>query len=213
MKKKSVSQPNWRPDFRDPELLPDIKVIRTDFIVNFIAVTAMLLLAFFIGQREYRSFALGKSIAKLEAQIEEATAKNQSHLRLNKRFRESANRLVELEQFYTAPIVAYDYLVELGTLRPDDLAFESLAYRETAGSAKGKTPPSYTFQIKGKVRSLTVLDAFKDSLAESSFAITGYEKEIDENTRAPDEKTGIFPYSVDMRLSPPAKKKSKAKDA
>ena len=41
--KKSVELP-WHPNFRDLSALPDIKVVRSVFFVNFVALTATLIL-------------------------------------------------------------------------------------------------------------------------------------------------------------------------
>lgn len=51
-KKKQKSHPNWHPDFRLQEELPDIKPIRTDFLVNGIAWALAVFLIFGVVQRE-----------------------------------------------------------------------------------------------------------------------------------------------------------------
>ena len=46
MSSKRDTQPYWRPDFKIQSTLPDIKVVRTDFIINCIVVALMLIAVF-----------------------------------------------------------------------------------------------------------------------------------------------------------------------
>ena len=107
MSKQRDIQPYWRPDFKIQSTLPDIKVVRTDFIINAIAVALALIAAFTVLQREYRAFSLNRAIASMQQSIGETEANNNQNLQASERFRESAQSVVELQDFFRAPFAAH----------------------------------------------------------------------------------------------------------
>jgi len=209
-------QPFWRPNFVNQSELPDIKVIRTDFIINFIAVTLALCVAFFLLQREYRSYALGQTISQMEQQIRIADADDVISLRLSESFRESAQYIIEVEKFFNAPLLAHEFLYGLSRIKPEDLIFNSVSLSESTLKQGGKSLVKYTININGDAKNLTVLDDFKKVLVEADLLkIEGFDLEIDETLQGRDEKTGIFPYRISIALTPakvvaPAKKEGDA---
>lgn len=207
MSKKKNIQPNWRPNFRIPDTLPDIKVVRTDFVVNFVAVTLALLASIFVFQREYRAHVLKNSIAKLEQEIRVAEPEDAVSLKLSQRFRDAAEHVVELEKFYNSAVAAHDLLAELAEAQPADLIFNQITYSENVRKADGGNSMEYGIQLAGQVRELTVLDGFKETLSKTSFydqaRFTG---EIDETVQSRDSETLIFPYRINITLRPAAAK-------
>jgi len=124
-------QPNWRPNFVDAAELPDIKVIRTGFIINFVAVLLMLVAGFYVLQREYRAFALKNTIEDMEQRIRVADADDAAHLRLSREFRDQAAHVAELEKFYAAPVLAHEFLAQITRMRPEELIFKQLSLVES----------------------------------------------------------------------------------
>ncbi|MEO0510851.1 MAG: hypothetical protein AAF065_13445 [Verrucomicrobiota bacterium] len=200
--KKEV-QPHWRPNFVDPAGLPDIKAIRTDFIINIVAVLLMLLVGFYLVQREYRSHSLSKTIADMEERIQAAESEDKKSLRLSKQFRDAAETVAELEKFYEAPMLAHEFLAEITTLRPDDLIFQKIAFTEVPKKEGASNMVVYSITISGDARSLTVLDEFKGELSTwDRLNVETYELQIDESLQGRDKDTGIFPYTLEITLSP-----------
>src|SRR6218665_645677 len=71
----------WRADFRKVDELPDVKVIRTDFILNYgLAGLAVAVLAY-AGYREMDYSVLRKEVAAKTAEVEAKTAKNTADLK------------------------------------------------------------------------------------------------------------------------------------
>jgi hypothetical protein len=200
--KKDI-QPNWRPNFRNPEKLPDIKAVRTDFIVNFVAVSLALLALAFVGQREYRVLVLKGSIADYEQQIRVAEPDDAANLKLSQRYREAAQHFVELEQFYRGAFFAHELLGELAVKQPPDLIFNQISYSETVGARDNAPFVGYTVGLVGEVKELPVLDAFKATLGQTEvFAQDRFEAEIGESVQSRDAKTNIFPYRINISLQP-----------
>ncbi len=206
-------QPFWRPNFVNQSELPDIKVIRTDFIINFIAVTLALCVAFFLLQREYRSYSLGKTISDMEQQIRVADADDVENLKLSESFRSSALYVIEVEKFFDSPILAYDFLYKLSLIKPEDLIFNSVSLNESLIKQGAKDVVAYSINITGDAKNLTVLDDFKKVLEEAELLqVAGFDLEIDETLQGRDEKTGIFPYRLAVSLTPTKAAEPKASE-
>ncbi len=204
-------QPFWRPNFVNQSELPDIKVIRTDFIINFIAVTIALCVAFFLLQREYRSFSLGNTISDMEQQIRVAEADDIENLKRSESFRSSAQYIAEVEKFFDSPILAHEFLYGLSQIKPEDLIFNSVSLGESMIKQGSKQVLAYNISISGDAKNLTAVEDFKKILAEADLLnISGYKVEIDETLQGRDDKTGIFPYRVAISLKPEEKKKPEA---
>ena len=97
-KSKITAQAQWHADFRVIDTLPDTKLIRTDFMLTFAAVSMAVGLLFLFVFREYNSFTLGREIANLNSDIEQNTADNQNYLRLDGRFNSLSKKINELER-------------------------------------------------------------------------------------------------------------------
>jgi hypothetical protein len=214
-KHKKDMQPYWRPNFVNNSTLPDIKAIRTDFVINFFAVTLLLVVAFFLVQREYRIHSLRNTISGMEQQIRVGDADDKANLKLSTEFREAAEHIVEVDKFYLSPAPAHEFVRQLAGLRPEGLIFDEISFREIMNTAKGKTSTvSYRILIAGEVRSLTTLDAFKTVIDNwEVLAVEGYERSIDELVEGRDADTGIFPYRINITLMPVEEKKGKGDES
>ena len=205
--KKSI-QPHWRPNFRNASTLPDIKVIRTEFVINFVAVLLVLVFGAMAVQREYRAFSLGGEIAEMEASVEAGEPLDTAHLKLSERFREAGRHVEELQKFYDTPFSPEMLLVGLAQLKPEDLIFSSFSFSEAIVKKKGKgkravatTSIQYKISLSGDVRGLTVLDEFKGAVRESSLLeVEGYDLAVDESVQQRDAMTGIVAYKISVSL-------------
>jgi len=202
--KKDV-QPYWRPNFVDASSLPDIKVIRTDFIINILALVLMLIVGFFLLQREFRAYTLGKTIQLLEREIRVSEADDSINIKLSEEFKQSAKHVAEMERFYLSPVLAHEFLAWLALVRPENLIFRQVSMSEAVVNQGGKVL-SYRINISGDVRSLTTLDEFKGELAAwEKLNLKGYVLDVDEALQGRDAETGIFPFTLEITLTPEKK--------
>ncbi len=210
---KDDRQPYWRPDFKIQSTLPDIKVVRTDFIINFIAVVLVLIAVFTLFEREYRASSLRSSIAGMEQRIRAAEADDNLHLKQSARFRESAQSVEDLQHLFRAPFTAHEFLAALSSLKPDGLIFSRVQISEAVvtpkrkgrGGAAAKSQMAYTISITGAVRELTILTQFKGALqAAPSLNFEGFEVVVDESMNQRNATTGITPFKVSISLAPAA---------
>lgn len=150
-KSKKVTQRLWRPDFRDVQVLPDTKVIRTGFLLNFIAIAVTLAVLTLYLFKEYSLQTVSASVASLEKQVAEAMPENRSILDANKRFKQSAAIMEEVVAF-DRQLVDYPLFVrELSGILPDGVQLRSLEMRSSPqDQGKNKIPP-LSVELRGTI--------------------------------------------------------------
>jgi len=209
MSRQRDIQPYWRPDFKIQSTLPDIKIVRTDFMINAIAIALMLIAAFTLLQSEYRAYSLNHSIASMEQSIAETAVNNSQNLQESERFRQSAQSVVELQVFFRAPFTAHELLAELARLKPTGLIFSRVMLSNAIIKQKGtdqteaQAQLTYEINITGDVRELMVLTEFKAALqASPSLNPDGFEVAVDESMQQRNAQTGITPFRISILLTP-----------
>ncbi|RME67638.1 MAG: hypothetical protein D6781_12810 [Verrucomicrobia bacterium] len=129
--------PRWHPDFRNPELLPDLKVVRTSFFLNVIcatlAVAALLMTAF----REYTAASIRRDIEAAERRIEETRQENARYLALNREFMEAAKKLTESHEFMKSSLKASEVLIALSRSLPITMDFTTITYNGESMTLQG----------------------------------------------------------------------------
>lgn len=211
-KKKLEIHPHWRPDFRIPDTLPDIKVIRTDFIVNSLSVLLALLVAVYVIQREYGIYAVNSTISDMRQQVESSDSANRASLAMSAKFIKAAAEIQELEKFYKVPILAHHLITELARLKPDGLIFNAIKFDESLVKVGKNSSVIYQVDLSGLVRDPLNLEAFKAQISESEVLdVDGYEIEVREALMSRDTKTGIFPYRLSVVFNESKGKKGAAK--
>src|SRR5688572_24741471 len=88
---------NWHPDFRDVRALPDLKVVRTSFVVNVVCITIALVALLFTTYREYLGFSRRSEINVAVESMAAKQGRNTELLALNKEFNEIHRRFTEAE--------------------------------------------------------------------------------------------------------------------
>lgn len=200
--KKNI-QPNWRPNFVKTSDLPDIKVIRTGFIINFVFIVLMLAVGFYVMQREYRAHVIRQTIEIMEQGIRVAEPDDAMSLRLNQEFKAAAAHILDLEKFTTTPFLIQDFLVQLTQMRPEKLIYKQISVAESEQKEGTNQIVIYRINLTGEVSSLTLLDEFKGALSGLELLnYHGYTLVIDESLQGRDAETGIFPYTLQITLKP-----------
>ncbi|NBB79349.1 MAG: hypothetical protein GVY36_07885 [Verrucomicrobia bacterium] len=207
-------QPNWRPNFVNASDLPDIKVVRTNFIINFVAVALALVMVGMFLSREYKLRSLETTIDRLESRISKAESVDKKSLRLSREFKDVAAYIVEVGKFLDTPFYAHELVQTFASIQPDDLIYKSIDVSEKANDKDDKKGIAYQVALSGDAKSLTVLDEFKRILAQAdALKFPGYSIEIDETLQGRDEETGIFPYRLNISFIPGAPDQKQGKDA
>src|SRR5215207_3033375 len=107
LKKKSNADdapalPAWHPNFRNYQKLPDIKVVRTAFFVNGVAILVVLSLGAYLGFREWHLRTLSVQIAEVESQIQRDKRGSEQAVALFKKFQTEEAKILEVDTFMKA---------------------------------------------------------------------------------------------------------------
>lgn len=207
MSGKQDIHPYWRPDFKIRSTLPDIKVVRTNFAINLIAIVLMLMAGCLVLQREYQGHSLRRTVETMEQSVQRAEISNQQYLKTSQQFIKLARGIEELQRFFRAPLLAHELLVTLAQLKPEGCVFSQVTFSESIIKATGKSKAApkinYTIRIIGNVQELTVLTRLKDLLQQSSALNSeDYMMTVTESMQPRNAQTGIIPIRVTITLTP-----------
>src|SRR5262245_21360867 len=98
-KAKAQPSPTWHTNFRNYEVLPDTKVVRTSFFINgflaFVAVALLLAVAY----QEYNLSVVRGQNREQQAQIEKDRPASSKAVALYKQFQAEELKITELNNF------------------------------------------------------------------------------------------------------------------
>ena len=121
-----TQMPAWHPSFRNYERLPDIKVVRTVFFVNGVAITMVLAMFIIFIFKEYRLYSLRRQVAETQAQIDRDKRGSDQAIALFKKFQGEEKKMVEIEAFLKSRPLLSDLLLQIGQTLPKNIALNSL---------------------------------------------------------------------------------------
>lgn len=135
LKKKSeaaaVAQvPPWHPNFRNVEKLPDIKVVRTAFFVNFAAITLALVAAGYLGFDEWNTRGLKAQLEQWETQISRDKRVSDQAVALFRKFQAEEAKITEVDSFVQSKPVISPIVMRLAETLPENIALDTLDFRE-----------------------------------------------------------------------------------
>ena len=129
--------PAWHPNFRNHERLPDTKVVRTKFFVNFVAIAVAASLLLYFSYQEYRIKNLRHQVAEWQSQIDTNKKASAQALALSQKFNEEEKKIDELNNFLKQRLVLSECLRHLGSTLPPDMAVDAVDVRDTGLDLRG----------------------------------------------------------------------------
>lgn len=135
LKKKSDAAaapavPNWHPNFRNFEKLPDTKVVRTAFFVNVAAITVALALGIYFGAKEWQLHVLNGQLAEEERKIARDKKTSDQAVALFKKFQAEEARVQEVDAFIKSKLIVSTVLLRLGQTLPPSVALDNADFRD-----------------------------------------------------------------------------------
>lgn len=109
--------------------MPDVKTVRTNFVVNVAAGTLALALLMVVGWREYQISLYNTQRVAAEAEVERYRRGSNEGLRLTRLLNDEARKFAEAAAFVEAPIAVSELLTVLGASLPPDIQLESVDFR------------------------------------------------------------------------------------
>ncbi len=174
-KAKPPAEIAWRPDFRIPERLPDIKPVRTDFFINFAAITFCLIAVVAAGFQEYTIYNSYSDIDNRVTELKNATSEQETLSNSNTSFAKTSTFLKEFVLFSTKHLNATDLFYSLNRVTPRAITLEGVRQSPVVRDIEKPASKVVNTQIilAGYIREAdtdkasVILKQFKDSLFQS----------------------------------------------
>lgn len=129
--------PGWHPDFRVAAALPDNKVVRTDFIVNGVALALVAVAAWVLYARETQLADATAEVARWQADIDGNRPKFNEALGHQKEFSDAEKRLGDVAQFSRSAVEISELITQLGASLPKLVAIDVVERREDSFVIRG----------------------------------------------------------------------------
>ena len=206
-KRTKVAQRLWRPDFREVQNLPDTKVIRTGFLINFVAISITLLVVTFYVIKEYSLQSLMSQVRELEVQVADNTSSNRSILDANKRFKQSAAIMEEVIAFDQQLLDFPLFIKEITEILPRRVVLSGLEMKSSQGGDLNSNVPYFKVDLTGRILAGTeltpsqVLSNFQDEIAKLP-SMKGRAVEMDLVQFQRDNKAGYFDFTLQLMIPP-----------
>ncbi len=175
-KKKSVVQRPWRQDFRDVKTLPDLKIVRTHFLMNLLVGIVLLVVTGGCIYQEYLISVSSEKEAELISDISMFKASDKRNGADSTRFMREVKLAEEAVVFLAQPYDFADMIVQIAKAQPDQSLIASLeSFHRIAVDGDGKPVTQYVTILRGSMNPSEVsgapqlIDAFVSSLSDLDF--------------------------------------------
>ena len=205
LNRKRVSNPTWRPDFRNVEALPDTKTIRTSFLLNFIALTLVVAVGSAYLIREYSYQNLRREVKSLELQVSNNMNNNRVILDTNKRFEESAAIVSEAVAFDWQPVPMYNLVQDLSDVLQEGMVLNNLQISHIQEQVAKKKSNVLLLEIKGKVLEdapvtpAQLLNNYQDAVREMA-CLDGVKVDIEMTQFGRNNTMGNFDFTLQVKI-------------
>ncbi len=209
-KTRKAEMVHWHPNFRNAEELPDIKPVRTYFILNSVSALFLAVALGFFSVQEYACMALKNEIAELKKEIEPQKGKNKKLLEQSKQFLKLKKNIEELRRFLKQPVPVVQVMADLPGVVTKEIVLDTFRYFESR-SGKDKKP---VIELSGAVtgvsdsRAYELVYDFRKKL-EKMPVIADIVETVEEKNVAWDAETEQlkFAFTIEIASQNPPKKK------
>ena len=206
MKKNQTKTQNWHPNFQIKATLPDVKVIRTGFIVNFSALCLPIFLGIVFTFNWFKIQELKLEDAKHETWLTESAAENKKNLEKNKAFKDISVLIEDLGRFFGESFDVLELIVVLAETRPKDIAFKALSFSEDfVQISRDKKEPTYKLVIEGVLQGSTSEDFGKLNDYQLKLEKLPIFKDILRSVTLPnhdrDQTNSLFTFKIQVSLN------------
>ncbi|MGA2051736.1 MAG: hypothetical protein ABSH19_00350 [Opitutales bacterium] len=188
--------------------LPDIKAVRTDFLINFAAMTVAVLALGWLLYVQGSILQVDGQIRRLNDTIDGNSRVNKTYLSESSKFMHESKALQELTKFSSQTVPPFQLLTTLVEARPDNILFDSVAIEPTEIEGKNhvriKTEQVVLAgTLSGEADDLKGLDTLVTKLMNSPvlkarIADPANDRQIDNHREGP----GLFKFIVTITLKP-----------
>lgn len=197
----------WRPNFNNAEKLPDTKVVRTGFLLNFAAIALAVILTSYLAILEYNISTLRGAGNDLQQQIDKSAADNRRLVMLSGQFNQAARNMDQVAKFRHLPFELHQLILDLAALKPAEVIFQSVALQPTTVRQGRREITRYQLSIQGRVSNLpdkpatqTIADFQSDVVSLSALQSIFQEASLQNFIRIAGEDHFQFSIQVTLNL-------------
>jgi len=191
--------PAWHPNFRNLERLPDTKVVRTQFFVNFAAIAIAASFLLYFCYQEYRINNLSRQVADWQAQIDTNKRASDQAVVLSRKFLDEERKIVELGNFLKQRLTLSQFLLQVGNTLPTELAMDTIDVRDAAVNLRG-TASGSPDEASGRT------SAYIEQLRQDRF-FSGIFEEVTLNKLEREQPSGRLTFDIFLRFKGAVPKK------
>lgn len=210
----------WHPDFRDPTLLPDIKLVRTNFIYNFFAFIFTLSVFVFYFIAHWANTSMKTEVQSIEKELTKAESINKSYVEKNHYFNKESQLIKDFNAFMHPSIDSLQLITLSSVHKPEQVIFKNLNFEEVQSSStqtflKGEKRAKETKLLKGRTFKFVIEGAIKGSYDEALVTMNRFVDtlktlpqlsnlldNIEMASLRRDPKLNIFSFVINVTLRP-----------
>jgi len=214
-KKKADPVLNWHPNFRVVASLPDIKQVRTGFIVNFFAITLAVVALSWTIYTEVEIHKKGNEIEEYNTQITRLKPTNTKDLQASTKFVTTSKPMQYAVKKLSERLSPLDVMAALLDAKPENILLDSVEVSSVILElGPGKKSPTQRIIISGTLMSATstpvsdfVKKVVNSAALKSHLALDAKDLKYDPVKYDPikaDPAAGSFKFTVTLTLKPSA---------
>jgi hypothetical protein len=209
-KANKVVMQSWRPDFRDFDRLPDVKRIRTDFLLNSVTGVLSLSLLIWLILNITTVSSLRGQVGELDQKIEANSAANRDNIQLNNQFQTHSRYIEQMVRFGTQPIHPIPLLEELAMNRPTEVLLSGLSLNPVVTRVGNQDRVNYSLGLQGTVRdggsrdSSAIITDFRNALGAFN-SLSSYVQDTQLSSFTRNVEQGFFNFNIQVSLDPARK--------
>lgn len=207
-KNKLPKEIPWRPNFVNPEKLPDTKVVRTGFLLNFVAIATAVILISYLAILEYNISTLRNAGEDLQVQIDNSAAENRRNVMLSGQFNQAARTMEQVAKFGHMPFEIHQLVLDLTALKVAEITFQSITLQPVTVRQGRVEVTHYQLIIQGRVKdqsdrpaTQTIADFQSDIVALGAFEGILRESALQNFARIQGEDDFQFTIQITLNLA------------
>lgn len=203
-----VSASRWRVNFVNVAALPDIKVIRTAFVLNYGSAILAAAIVGYVVHQELSIADVTAQVAELESQAAGLTPADTKIRQTSALFSQYSAAVDEYVRFKTGGLDVFALYAQLGDLRVNDVIYDNVLIDTNATDAKKKVGAKIT--LSGKCKGVTKEGFARIEALYAKFvgmpylrSLNGYEPKYAKSpVTVPDNQAQVIQFTFQLSLEP-----------
>lgn len=210
-KPKQSLQAHWRPNFRNAETLPDIKVVRTGFLLNLVTISLACVLLGLLVYREYRISTISSAVSAMRANIASTSAADRANVRMSNEFEKVEKQVAEFIAFHNVPGGAADLVHAIAEMQPREVVLNSISFSPTVTRRGRREIVHYQLVLNGTVTdaedrlATDIITDYRNAYSEMEL-IRPYFESSELSGFSRDDVLGLFNFTIQVTLTLEPKK-------